>query len=189
MNTDLTYPERASAMERAADVERLKRIAAQFEKFGARGEAIKRDTVAAVNLARGIGLELQGLAGAEQMSLGFFKEHCESQLPFGFDHVQRFISIARRSKEPVETIDQALPVMQQVYFAAEVLQLPERRDGPQAAHDLTPPTFFFNTLGTAFERIENRMRDLPKWDVETRESVREQVDRFIAKATELKGKL
>lgn len=189
MNTDLTYPERASAMERAADAERLKRIESQFEKFEAFGKDIKRDTVAAVNLAREIGLELQGLAGAEQMGFGFYKEHFERKLPFGFEHVQRFISIARRAKEPVKTMDEALPVMQQVYFAAEVLQLPERRDGPQAAHDLTPPTFFFNTLGTALERIENRMRDLPKWDFETRESVREQVDRFIAKATELKGKL
>ena len=189
MTTDLTYSERSAIADHQADTERFRRIKQLFEKFGQGSQTIEKSTIAAVNIARDIGLELQGIAGSEQLGFSFFKTHCEDSLPFNFETAQRFVAVARKSPEKVTTMVEAAPVIQQVLFAANLLELPDKRDQPQISHDSTPVTFVFHTLGTAWERIENKMRDLPKWDDMTRESVRHEIERFEKKAVELKAKL
>jgi len=189
MTTDLTYTERSAIADHQADAERFRRIEQLFEKFGQGSQTIEKSTIAAVNIARDIGLELQGIAGSEQLGFSFFKTHCEASLPFNFETAQRFVAIARRSPKKVTTMGEAAPVIQMMLFAANLLELPGRREGHQISRTPAPFAFISYTLGTAWERIENEMRDISKWDDVTRESVRHEIERFEKKAVELKAKL
>jgi len=189
MTTDLTYTERADVADKRADRERIERIDDTYRKFQVAGKSVGYNLIASANLAREIGLELQGIAGAEQMGFGFYTSHCAKDLPFDYEAVKQFISIARKVKEPVKTVEEAVPVLQQVLLRQGLIEMPCAREGPQNAHDTAPVTFVFHTLGTAWERIENRLKEPDKLDDETREGVKAELDRHIKKLMEWREKL
>ncbi len=189
MTTELTYTERADLADKRADRERINRINDRYKGFQAAGKSVGSNLIDAVNLAREIGLELQGISGTEQVSFSFFTTHCAKDLPFDYETVRQFIAITRKIKEPVKTVEEAVPVLQHVCLAQGLLKLPEHRDGPQQSHDTQPVVFVFHTLGTAWERIENRIKDPASLDDETRNGVRDELDRHIKKLTEWRGRL
>jgi len=185
---DLTYTERADVADKRADRGRIERIAQAYREFQTCGKRIGSGIVDSVNLAREIGLELQGIVGAEQMGFGFYTSHCAKDLPFGFDAVKQFISIARKMIAPAKTVEDVTPVMQQVFFAAELLKLPEPHEGQQQSHAEPPVPFAFNMFGKAWIELEKRVV-IEELDDQSREGMRGVLDTVIKKATEWREKL
>ncbi len=188
MSTDLTYTELADLSDKRADKERIERIKKAFKEFNESGQLIGESMIAAVNLSREMGLELQGIAGAEQMGFGFFTSHCAKDLPFGFEQVQRFISIARKMPEPAETPEDCVGVMQQVFFASELLKLPEPRTEQQKSHAEPPVPFTFNLFAKTWVEFEKRVK-LEDLDAASREGLKAILDRNIQNLKDWREKL
>lgn len=172
------YTDRASAADRAALDARMKHDARKFEEFKAQATGIEDHCVRAGRLGREIGMSFNEYhlpAHAESAEV-YYNQHYKPVLKMEFARFKWFMAISRKLPENPRTMQDVLPALQLTLFAGELIELPERA-GPQQSHEQTPYTFFFNVLGGLKVDFEKRFKDVDKWDAQTRESVRKEIEK------------
>jgi hypothetical protein len=184
----LTYNERTRIADNAAMIEGKSRIAELHALFETSANGVANNTIAAINYGRELGIHLQGIANAAQMTLSFFQTHCYD-LPFDYTAAQRFIALSRRAPNKISNMQEAAPLMQAMLFTSELLPTPEHRTTQQISHAQPPFVIVCHALGAAWLKVEEAMRDKDEWDTDTRISIKKEIERFELRASELKAKL
>lgn len=163
-------PAQANYVERAAKL-KVEAVASEFElantlhgQFHAHAQGISENTIGAVNVARELGLHIQGICGHKQMDKIFWRTRCAGKLNFTFDQAKGFIAVANKTPEPVKTLGEAVHLIQMCLIADNLLTLPERTES-QHAHQFDLLERFVNEFTLIRQQLVKYTRSLPmeKW--------------------------
>ena len=140
------------------------------------------------NTGREIGVALQMLCKHTQMHLSFF-EGIKAELPgtLGYVAAQKCIKLANAYPEPIVTLQEAGEAEQWLLIATGEDECPMAKD--RIANSSTPVSFVWNTCATMESKTEKRFESLNDWTKETREIVKERLEKHLEWGAGLKAKL
>jgi hypothetical protein len=166
-----------SNIELAAKSKTIEGINRNWDKVRSIAADIGQNKISLVNLGRVIGIQLQELAGRDQINFAFFNHHAADFPPsLNFEAAKKCVKLANNLAQPVKTIQEAERVEQMLLEATGTVDAPKRLEH-HTSRDLPPATFFFSVFTDAREKITKKLAGASTWDDETRESVKAEVAR------------
>lgn len=173
----------------AAKEKTLQGIATNWQKACAIAAQVGKSKIELVNLGRVIGLQIQELAGRDQITFYFFNQNAPALPPtLTFDAAKKCVKLANSLAQPVATIQEAERVEQMLLEATGTVEAPKRLEH-HTSRDLPPATFFFSVFTDAREKITKKLAGVETWDDDTRESVKAEVARAEKWIADVKEKV
>lgn len=174
MKTQPTHEESTVIIKSEAAYAEWDVISKAFGKFTEAANQIKSRTIAASNLGREIGIHLQTLCGHEQVRFDFWQAKCIGKSPFDFKTAQSFVAIANRMPTPAETLEEALPVLRQCFFAGNLLADAQRTE-PQARSNVSLMERFLGEFTLMRQPLKKILSERPmeEWELVA-------IDRFLS---------
>lgn len=160
-----TYSERAVALQNESAIAEISTINQAYRDFLKSTQSIEKSTIDSANKAREIGIHLQTLCGHEQISLSFWNSRCVNQTAFDFETAKIFIATAKKMPKPAQSLKEAVPFIQTMLVAGDLLQMPERA-GSQSLSPLNPVQRFFNEftlMRQPWQKI-TRTKPIEQWE-------------------------
>lgn len=187
---ETTYVERAGSMNAAAGAARLAEDAAKYAAFKSQAGQIEVHSVKAANITRELGLSFAEywLPNDAAAAENHFNSHYKPTLKMSFDVFQWIIAAARRLPAKSKSMEDLYPALKQMWFAGGLIAEGERA-APQESHDSTPVVAIFDKLGKARVALDRTFENADDWDADTRNGVREVVEKFEEALNKWKAKL
>lgn len=172
-----TYTEEAQQMDTAAMKARLNSDAKKCAEFRKQMGLGEKSFVNAANITREIGLSFSEyyLPSDAAAAENFFNKNYKKVLGLRFDQFQWVKSAARKLPDKCKKLADVYPALQMEFFAAGLLERPER-DGQQQSHATTAAQAFFVQLNTARTKLNHICKSSADWTPQIRTEIKKHVD-------------
>lgn len=163
-----------------AEVETIKRIKGAWERFTTlHGEPEALD-IASVNLARIIGLHLQGLSHMRNRSISLAEfQRIQPCLPpaLDFKRARLCVQISRRCKTEVKEPNEVIPTLRLVHLIRGGGSKQLKRKRRPILPNQNPAVLIFNAFSAARCVVDGQTRRQSLWTAETRERIVKEIIR------------
>jgi hypothetical protein len=158
------YIDRATAMNMDAKAELKKRLTQKNVIFISKVEMVKAGTIAAVNLAIGMGDDIQEYTGHTKLLPAEYGQFslAINDAPIAF--AKDCVSLRQGNDEPVTTYAQAAPIFERLLVQYELL--PKEGHGEQTKHPHEPIMDYINSVSAADAESVELLEEHPmeKWE-------------------------